>query len=413
MVAVETKSYSPPGESFSLRESSGSVHETQIQQALNKLRINYKGYELYKAGLPDYPRPFFRDTAIAGRLLRDPEMIAHNLLFASALQAKEADPIRGANKGKIFHEYDIFLEDGIELAERPGKNTLFNSCDSDGEYLIGHEDYFELTGDINLVHHQLANIREAANSIVYHINDKDFFEEDPRHCGADSFALNVTSWKDSALPQRENGVPIYPVVYPLVHAQTIAGLRSGGRILDDQSLIRRAQKMVGVLPDLYDFYLNSFFLGIDKLGPVRARTSDSLHMLAYLEPGDIPPDILEKIIQASEILETDIGYRTLDPNSADDVGDDYHTKTVWPQENAQTNRGAYKHLDWAVRNRYKNLEDGLRHVISVSRRPSKYYKENPGSYPETFLVNGDIKPSGCDTQLWSMAAASYFLRQAG
>lgn len=412
MVTVEANLYSPSPELRDRSEIYRPNHETYINKALDQLRIEYKGYTLYKAGLPGYARPFLRDMAKASRIFADPEMIANSLNFASALQAKEADPNSGAEPAKIFHEYDIDLQDGIELSEKPGKNTLFNSCDSNAEYLKSHEEYISLTGDFSLLRAHKQSIEDAAVRYVRsHINGNNLFEEDPRFCGADSFALKVTFWKDSVLPGRENGEPKYPVVYPFAHIQNAAALRSAGRILNRPDLLDQADKMVKALPGLFDSNLNSFFIAVDSQGPVRGITSDSLHALSYLEPGDLPSDILDRIIRSSEALETEIGYLTLDPASAEGVEDDYHTKTVWSHEQAEIHKGAKKHFEWAIGNSYKNLAEGLMHVMNVSRRPSDYYDQNPGSFPEAFLVNGSIRPSGCNPQLWSVAAADYFLRQ--
>ena len=413
MVTVESNLYSPPQELTDRPDIYRPNHEAYISEALNRLRIDFKGYTLYKAGLPGYGRPFFRDMAKASRLFADPEMMANGLTFAGALQAKEADPNSGAQPGKIFHEYDIALQDGIELSEKPGKNTLFNSCDSNAEFLINHEEYIGLTGDLSLLRSQRQSVEDAATKyIVPQVNDNDLFEEDPRFCGADSFALNVTYWKDSVLPGRENGEPKYPIVYTLVHIQNAAALRSGGRILNMPDLLNEGDRMIKVLPNLFDYKLNTFFQALDSEGLVKGITSDSLHLLAYLEPGDLPPDILDRIIRSSEVLETEIGYLTMDPDNAEGVGDDYHTKTVWPHEQAEIHKGAKKHLKWAINNGFKDLVDGLMHVTEVSARLTTFYQSNPGRYPELFSVNGVIKPDGCDPQLWGAAAADYFLRQA-
>jgi len=411
MVAVEANLYSPPQELATRPDIYRPNHEAYVSHALDRLRIDYKGYTLYMAGLPVFSRPFFRDMAKASRIFGDQEMIANSLVFASALQAKAADPNSGAQPGKIYHEYDIDLQDGIELSEKPGKNTLFNSCDSNAEYLISHEEYINLTGDLSLLESQRQSIEDAAvKYIIPQVNGDDLFQEDPKYCGADSFALKVTFWKDSVLPGRENGEPKYPVIYPFAHIQNAAGLRSAGKLLGRTALIQKAEMMVKALPGLFDKGLNSFFPAVDANGPIRAITSDSLHALAYLEPGDLPPDILERIIRSSEVLETDWGYITLDPESAEAVGDDYHTKKIWPQEQAEIHKGAKRHIEWSRRIGYRNLTEGLMHVMAVSQRPTPFYKANPGSYPELLSKNGS--PDGCDPQFWGAAAAHYFLRQA-
>lgn len=46
----------------------------------------------------------------------------------------------------------------------------------------------------------LANIRRAASYVQRHVNKDMLYFEDPALAGADDFALKVTYWKDSELP---------------------------------------------------------------------------------------------------------------------------------------------------------------------------------------------------------------------
>ena len=159
--------------------------------------------------------------------------------------------------------------------------------------------------------------------------------------------------------------------------------------------------MVEALPDLYSPRTRSFFIAKDADGPIEGVNSDNLHMLAYHEPGDLPPDIVESLVSASEILETDWGYRPLEPELAKKTNDPYHTDPVWPHEQSATHTGIKAHLDWAIKEKLKGLIGALEHAFEVTGRPNNYYDKNPGSYPETIL-NG--MPWGNKIQLWSAAA---------
>ena len=399
MVTAERRIYS----------ESPDYKSSELQRAentINQLKVNYGPYVLYKAGLPGYPRAFIRDMTKSGRLAQDSEMLAGAIAFGGDMQAKKIDPKTGAYPGGILHEFDFELRDGVELDGRPGRNTMFNACDTTAEWLIAHEDYAGITMDQGLVRRYQTEIADAGRYIADHVDSDGHFVEDPGFSNADSFALKVTYWRDSVLPGRESGEATYPVVYPLAHIQNIAGLRSMARLTGLESARKLAEKMIRSLPDLYNPKTRSFFLAIDGDGPIEGVSSDSLHALAYLEPGDLPPEIEENLVLASEILETEWGYRPLEPELAQKTHDTYHTDPVWPHEQAATYIGINTHLRWAREHGFKSLIGALEHASEISRRPNRYYDENPGSYAETFL-NG--KPSGCDIQLWSVAARKAYL----
>src|SRR3989344_3824002 len=66
---------------------------------------------------------------------------------------------------------------------------------------------------------------------------------------------------------------------------------------------------------------------------------------------------------ASELLETKIGYSTLDPNLGDKIKNGYHSRTVWPFEQAIIYEGAKKF--------------GLKKIMKISSRILEYLDTNP------------------------------------
>lgn len=347
-----------------------------------KLRIKHGEFTLYQAGLPNFPRNFARDSIISAILMQNSKMLGDQLSFCALRQGVKKNPRNGEEPGKIFHEYPGFKIRGL--------STEFNACDTTALYLIGHQAYQKLTSDKSLANKQEKNIKSAAGYILSHL-DNGLFVESPRFCGAKRFAAKVTYWKDSEIIDRAGGQPIYPVVYPLAHIQNMCGLRSAAKLLNSKELGQPAGKMKKALKKLCDKDLGAFFIAIDKKGAIRGINSDSLHALFYLEPRDLSREMLKEIVKSSAVLETPIGYRTLDPCLSEKVEDKYHADTVWPFEQAIINIGARKF--------------GLKRIEEVSSR----IKEHLDTAPELFVVSEkDFKKAGSDPQLWTIAAKKHF-----
>lgn len=118
-----------------------------------------------------------------------------------------------------------------------------------------------------------------------------------------------------------------------------------------------------------------------------------LHALFYLNPGDLPEKQLEKIVELSGILETPIGYRAYESQLANQGGEEYYTRIVWPFEQAMIHIGAKKF--------------GLNRVAKVSSRVMQHLD----TAPECFVLEDkEIRKDGCDPQLWTIATKKYFER---
>lgn len=123
-------------------------------------------------------------------------------------------------------------------------------------------------------------------------------------------------------------------------------------------------------------------------------TSDSLHALFYLEPGDVEDSYIRMIVQTSRALETAAGYRTMEPVSASRMLHGYHADTIWPFEQAIIAAGAAKF--------------GLAGVGEVARRVIPYLSVGA---PEILTIKGNgLVSDGCNPQLWTIGAQRYFER---
>ena len=350
---------------------------------MRRLKIQESGYTVYQAGLPGFPRNFTRDGIISAILAGNAEMLEGQIAFSSIHQGIKKDSITGEEPGKIFHEYP-----GVTIREL---STEYNACDTTALYLIGHRVYQKLTGDDTLLNRYRNNIARAVNYIIKHLDNRDLFIEDPLFCNADKFSLKVTYWKDSSIIGRSEGEPCYPVVYPLAHIQNMNALKSAAGMLELGKLAAIADRMRGALDYLYDESSGTFYLALDKEGPICGISSDALHALFYLETDDLPANKIKEIVESSKILETPIGYRTLSPESAGELKSSYHTRTVWPFEQAIIHAGAKKFA--------------LKHVMEVSSRIMPVLDTDPEIF---VLEGGQYKKGGCDPQLWTIAAKEYF-----
>ena len=357
-------------------------------EELKKLKNVFEGIEVYNAGIPKFPRNFTRDGIISAILINDAKMLKNQLRFCSLNQGSKKNPITGEEPGKIFHEYP-----GVIFEKRENLSTEFNACDTTALFIIGHKKYFELTNDKTLLKEQKDNIQKAAAYIEKHLQNG-LFTENPKFADAKKFALKVTYWKDSVLINRKGGEPKYPVVFTLAHIQNMRAMKYASELLKSKRLEENYTKMKKALENLWDYKKRSFYIAIDKTGPIQGISSDILHALYYLEKNEITKEKINEILRNAMILETKIGYSTLDPNLGDKIKNGYHSRTVWPFEQAIIYEGAKKF--------------GLKKIMKISSRILEYLDTNPEIFK---LENGSFQKGGCDPQLWTIAAKKYFKRQ--
>ncbi len=360
------------------------------KRALDRLRTEVEGIPLYMAGLPMFERVFARDMIISALLFRDTDMLKESLRFCASKQGTKKDKLTGEEPGKIFHEWP-----GVTLDGRGEKLSTYNASETTALFIIGILEYERMTGDASLRSSLSANITKAMSYILRHVDDRGLFIEDPLFSGAERYALRVTYWKDSHMSGREGGEPIYPVVYPLVHIQYISAIRMLSKILKDDSITALYKRMRDALPLLLDDD-GILCLASDKGGMIRGISSDLLHSLFYLERDDLRRKELqglpERFAEASEVLETPIGYRTLDPSLSGTLTDEYHASTVWPFEQAIIHKAA--------------LKFGMDHVAEVASRVKEVIKDSDA---EIFKISEtNHEPGGCDPQLWTIAAKKHF-----
>lgn len=388
------------------------------QAKLEQLCVEHEGLKLYKASASRYQANFTRDSITAAWLLNDSAMMRDQLIFNTRHEGTRLNPLDGQEPYKKHHELNLELGRGLSAEEvpleaglqnRPGVST-YNACDTTALWLIGHELLYRRTGSLELAIEQKSSIAGSVRYILSHLRDGVFTEYPP--AGAEQFFLRVTYWKDSVLAGKEQAT--YPVVYPLVHAQNMAGLRAARTLLEkiDEHLAEEERDtlheitpsvalMRTGLQRLYDEKNGCFFIAIDKDGYIEGVSSDSLYALAYLQRRDLPRGWVYNLEEASKALETSIGYRGLSPEFDGLWEDTYHTDKVWPVEQAKIHLGATRF--------------GLRRAMEVSSRIIRKFEEERSSGADQELFSPGEKPDewvpgGQRTQLWSIAAKEHFAR---
>lgn len=365
----------------------GNSYGDKILNALDRLAIQTNKITLYSAGLPDYPSNFTRDSILAAILMEDKLMLRNQLIFCSLLQGSEKNPSTGEEPGKIFHQIPPTYINGL--------SSEYDACDTTALFLIGHEKYWQLTHDEVFLANQKKYLEKAVEYILSHLINN-MFAEDPKYSGSNSLALRVTYWKDSQVTNREGGIPAYPAVFTLAHIQNMKALRCAAMLLKSAELHKVAFEMKRHMTILFDDNRGIFYSGVDKLGFFPGTSSDNLHLLYYLEPGDLPDTKIEKIIYNTRILESELGFMTLNRHEEwlnTDITNHtgYHSNTVWPFEQAFIHKAA--------------RDFDLNGVADIAARIYKYLD----SFPELFIIgnNGFVK-GGSEIQLWTIAAAKYF-----
>lgn len=372
---------------------------TAAEQEMAKLRTNITlgdtALKLYNAGMMhDKVRfgLFARDLLTTALVLQDAEFLKETIRFALLTLGRRCDPLTGEEPGRVIHEFNE--------VEMRGLKTRYNAAETSQLLLIASADYLRITGDTHFVEDREEGLKAAVSYVLSHIRGG-LFWEDPANCGASRYALRATYWKDSRLPGRVDLA--YPIAYALVHAQTAAALRAAVELIESVDLglsparLEEEASAMGqaLLSELWDEDLCYPLIARDEDGPIGGISSDGLHMLAYLRPGDIPQQKLKDICSTSRALETPYGFRTYAPGQPDYSETAYHLGAIWPFEQFFIAKGAIIH------GQEKLLKVALKIATALEKLgfPELFYWDE-----QSGLVGpGAVPGEGCDLQLWTAA----------
>jgi len=353
-----------------------------------QLDRDHQPLKLYNAGMKEGEVRFgifARDLFTTAFMLGDHTLLRDTIKFALATQGRKYDPYTGEEPYRVIHEYSSVTYHGL--------STRYNAADTTLYLLIALARYYGKTHDRELIGVYYQKISATIDYVLSHIKG-DLYWEDPGRCGAERYALRTTYWKDSGLPGGDE--PCYPVVYTLTQAQAVSALRAAAQLAKAFSLGHDPERLEGqaerlthmLLSRLWDEDNNFPSIALTSEGQVKGISSDGLHMLAYLRPGDLPPGRLRALAEGAESLKTPFGYRTYAPDQAGYDPRSYHWGSIWPFDQYFIAYGALRHglLDLA------EASLGILDALECF------------GFAELFFWDGrSLDPAGCQKLLWSTA----------
>jgi glycogen debranching enzyme len=338
---------------------------------LASLRMRARGDlgKLPAAGMPWFMTVFGRDTIITclQTLLFGPELARNALRALAALQAREDDPSRDAEPGKIVHE----VRTG--KAAKHWFDRYYGTVDATPLYVILLSEVWLWTDDRALV----SELKEPALAALrwideYGDRDRDGFVEFVRRSPR---GLAVQSWKDSGDSQRFHDgriaeAPIAPCeVQGYVYDAKRRAAVLAREVWRDRGLADRLEREATELKTRFDeaFWVEErggfYALALDRdKQRVDSLTSNIGHLLWS---GIVPPERVDAIVDRlmSEPLWSGWGVRTM---SAEDAGFNplsYHNGTVWPHDNSLIAWGLAREGRWPECQRIvRRLLDAAGHV---------------------------------------------------
>jgi glycogen debranching enzyme len=380
---------------------------------LRALVMPAPGGRIVSAGIPWYVAPFGRDALVtAGEaLLLNPDLARDALVVLAKLQARQDDPWRDAEPGKIMHELRIGELAGVGIVPH---TPYYGTVDATPLFLMCAADYYAWTGDLETLR-ALRPALDAALGWIDEFGDRDgdgFIEYERRSAGG----LLNQGWKDShdSVVHADGSLAEGPIA--LVEAQgyvyraklTIAEVYAA---LGAQEQAARLREQAEQLREAFnEAFWNpaegTYAMALD--GHKRQVASVSSNPGHCLYCGIAEPDKAAAV--AERLMAADMfcgwGVRTLSSNCPAYNPMSYHNGSVWPHDNAIIAAGLkrYGHDDGVRR-----IADALFDVATSARdfRLPELYCGFDRSERAAVVAY----PVACIPQAWA-AAAPFLVIQA-
>ena len=364
------------------------------------------------AGVPWFSAPFGRDALVTAleTLWFDPEIAVATLRNLAAWQAREDDPVRDAEPGKILHE----SREG-EMAARGEVpfGRYYGSADATPLFVLLAHETFERTGDEALIDELWPALLRAIDWIDRRSAADDGFVTYARRAAA---GLVNQGWKDShdAVFHADGRLAEGPIALCEIQAYAYGARRGAARLAELRGDAARARELRDAAEALRARFEERFWcedLGFYALAldgdkrPCRVRTSNPGHCLLT---GLVAPERAEAVIQGllSPRSYSGWGIRTLAEGEPRYNPMSYHDGSVWPHDNALIALGCSRHRAMpAVVRILTGLFDASL-FVELHRLPELFcgFPRRPGEGPTLY-------PVACAPQSWA-AGAVFLLLQA-
>jgi len=343
--AAELEQASSEWESRCTRITSGNeLFEgltAKSRRDLRALVMPAPGGRIVSAGIPWYVAPFGRDALLTASeaLLLNPDLARDALRVLAKLQAREDDPWRDAEPGKVIHELRVGELAGAGIVPH---TPYYGTVDATPLFLMGAADYHAWTGELETLR-ALRPALDAALRWIDEFGDRDgdgFVEYERRSPGG----LRNQGWKDShdSIVHADGSLAEGPIA--LVEVQgyvyraklTIADVYAALGAGDVAVRLRgEAQRLREAFDEAFwNPAEGTFALALDgRKRQVASVTSNPGHALYC---GIVEPHRAAAV--AERLMAPDMfcgwGVRTLSSGCPAFNPMSYHNGSVWPHDNA-------------------------------------------------------------------------------
>lgn len=309
-----------------------------------------RGVTIPAAGVPWFVTLFGRDSLLVSMqtISVHPEFAEGALRRLSQLQAREDDPERDMEPGKIPHE--VRHGELTRLGILPF-TPYYGTHDATSLFVVTLSYLYHWLGDLSVVRRYLPNLEAAIDWIDrYGDVDNDGFQE---YRTRSRHGYYNQGWKDAgdAIQHADGSLAPLPIgVCELQGYAYDAKVRTAelydllGRPHDAKRLREQAKRLYERFNE--DFWWadeGSYYLGLDgSKEPIRSVASNPGHLLfSGIVPRERAGTVVRRLMRPD--MWSGWGIRTL---SSDHVGYNpfsYHTGTVWPHDNAFCAAGFHRY----------------------------------------------------------------------